>query len=105
MSYTNLILQDSPISVWNLSESSGADAYNDNFLSNSLYNGKYLPLDTQSRIERIKVPLVYGGGQCIKLVGNGIPSLTIPSMEKMSSVGSNYPSTLEFWIRLEKSKD
>jgi hypothetical protein len=105
MSYTNLILQDSPISVWNLSESSGADAYNDNFLSNSLYNGKYLPLDTQSRIERIKVPLVYGGGQCIKLVGNGIPSITIPSMEKMSSVGSNYPSTLEFWIRIEKSTD
>jgi hypothetical protein len=105
MSYTNLILQDSPISVWNLSEESGSIAYNDNFLSDSLYNGKYLPLDTQSRIERIKVPLVYSGGQCIKLVGNGISCLTIPSMDKMSSSGSNSPSTLEFWIRIEKSTE
>ena len=44
MSYTNLILQDSPISVWNLSEESGSIAYNDNFLGDSLYNGKYLPI-------------------------------------------------------------
>ena len=102
MSYTDLILQDSPVSVWNLSESSGTVASNDGFLLGSSYNGEYLG-SSGSNAKRIKVPLVYGGGQCIKLIGNDIPSLSIPSLNKMSSANRQYPSTLEFWLKISNS--
>jgi hypothetical protein len=102
MSYTDLILQDSPVSVWSLSESSGTVANNDGFLLGSSYNGTYLGT-SGANVKRVKVPLVYGGGQCIKLVGNNAASLRIPSLNKMSSANRQYSSTLEFWIKITNS--
>jgi hypothetical protein len=102
MSYTDLILQDSPVSVWNLSESSGTVATNDGFLLGNQYNGTYLG-SSGANVKRIKVPLVYGGGQCIKLIGNNVPSLRIPSLDKMSSANRQYASTLEFWLKITNS--
>jgi hypothetical protein len=102
MSYTDLILQDSPVSVWSLSESSGTSAQNDGFLLGDSYNGTYLG-SSGANVKRIKVPLVYGGGQCIKLIGNNVPSLRIPSLDKMSSANRQYASTLEFWLKITNS--
>ncbi len=102
MSYTDLILQDSPVSVWSLSETSGTFAQNDGFLLGDSYNGTYLG-SSGANVKRIKVPLVYGGGQCIKLVGNNVPSLRIPSLDKMSSANRQYASTLEFWLKITNS--
>ena len=102
MSYTSLILQDSPVSVWNLSESSGTVANNDGFLLGNSYNGTYLGT-SGANVKRVKVPIVYGGGQCIKLIGNNIASLSIPSLDKMSSANRQYSSTLEFWLKISNS--
>jgi len=102
MSYTDLILQDSPVSVWSLSESSGTSAQNDGFLLGDSYNGTYLG-SSGANVKRIKVPLVYGGGQCIKLIGNNVPSFKIPSLGKMSSANRQYASTLEFWLKITNS--
>jgi hypothetical protein len=102
MSYTDLILQDSPVSVWSLSETSGTSAQNDGFLLGDLYNGTYLG-SSGANVKRIKVPLVYGGGQCIKLIGNNVASLRIPSLDKMSSANRQYASTLEFWLKITNS--
>lgn len=102
MSYTDLILQDSPVSVWSLSETSGTSAKNDGFLLGDSYNGTYLG-SSGANVKRVKVPLVYGGGQCIKLIGNSIPSLSIPSLNKMSSANRQYSSTLEFWLKISNS--
>jgi hypothetical protein len=102
MSYTDLILQDSPVSVWNLSEASGTVANNDGFLLGNQYNGTYLGT-SGANVKRVKVPIVYGGGQCIKLIGNNIPSLSIPSLDKMSSANRQYSSTLEFWLKISNS--
>lgn len=102
MSYTDLILQDSPVSIWSLSETSGTSAQNDGFLLGDSYNGTYLGT-SGANIKRIKVPLVYGGGQSIKLIGNNIPSLKIPSLDKMSSANRQYASTLEFWLKITNS--
>jgi hypothetical protein len=102
MSYTDLILQDSPVSVWSLSEASGTSALNDGFLLGDSYNGTYLGT-SGANVKRIKVPLVYGGGQCIKLIGNNVASLRIPSLDKMSSANRQYASTLEFWIKITNS--
>jgi len=102
MSYTDLILQDSPVSVWSLSETSGTSAQNDGFLLGDSYNGTYLG-SSGANVKRIKVPLVYGGGQCIKLIGNNVPSFKIPSLGKMSSANRQYASTLEFWLKITNS--
>ena len=102
MSYTDLILQDSPVSVWSLSEPTGTVANNDGFLLGNQYNGTYLGT-SGANVKRVKVPIVYGGGQCIKLVGNNIASLSIPSLDKMSSANRQYSSTLEFWLKISNS--
>ena len=102
MSYTDLILQDSPVSVWNLSEASGTVANNDGFLLGNSYNGTYLGT-SGANVKRVKVPIVYGDGQCIKLIGNNIASLSIPSLDKMSSANRQYSSTLEFWLKISNS--
>jgi len=102
MSYTDLILEDSPVSVWSLNETSGTSVQNDKFLLGNSYNGTYLGA-SGANVKRIKVPLVYGGGQCIKLIENNVACLRIPSLDKMSSANRQYTSTLEFWLKITNS--
>lgn len=100
MSYSNLIQKDNPAIVWSLDETSGTIVNPDRFLYTIETGGSFYA-GTYSNIERIGFPLVYGGQQAIKILSNG--QVQVPSLDKLSIKDSRNDSSIEFWIKVDKS--
>lgn len=98
MSYSSLILKDSPICVWDLSETSGTTAKNEGFLKDSSFYGSY-----SSYMTRIRLPIVYAGTQCVRLDSETNYGVRVPSLDKMSNKNVRFSSSIEFWLKVESS--
>lgn len=106
MSYSALILKDSPQAIWALEETSGMVVKADAF-SGSDYNGQYYKDDENiDKFVRTGVPITFGGKVCIS--NNQLANFTmdrkifsIPSLKNLS-VSKKYKSfSLEFWMNLD----
>lgn len=101
MSYSNLIQQDSPAIVWSLDEDPtavGASVKSDNFLySDNTYDGDY----STSGLESVGFPIVYGGSKSVKINTDGY--IAVPSLNKMSIKDKGNSSSIEFWVKIDKT--
>ena len=106
MSYSALILNDSPECVWSLEEASGTSVNPFSFILDSSYIGEY----KSGKFLRSQIPIVYSGKTSI--CNNGAFTGTanystsnvmfdIPSIGKFSSETKNKSYTLEFWMNLD----
>jgi hypothetical protein len=103
MSYSALILKDSPEAVWSMDEVSGSVAYADAFINSETYNGQYY----SGKYSRSFIPITYGGKTCISSKGTYVSNystnnkiFSIPSLGKFSSQTRGSAHTLEFWMNL-----
>jgi len=106
MSYSTLIQKDSPAIFWSLDDTSGNVAMSDKFIVDAtgsrIYNGTYSTSITDSGdIQSIKFPIVFGEKSSIKLLNSA--TISIPSLDKMSLKDCGNSSSLEFWIKIEKT--
>jgi hypothetical protein len=109
MSYSSLILKDSPQAVWALEETSGLLVSSDSF-SGPDYNGTYYKdSGNVEKFVRTGVPITYGGKVCIS--NNQSADYTsdrrmfsIPSLKNLSSSKRYKPFTLEFWMNLDNNE-
>lgn len=108
MRYTDLILKDFPIAVYPLDETiSGNTTTNcysitDTSPSQNM-KGQYV-YNAGPKVINTGMPLVLGGEDASFLVPNsGNASLTIPRLNCFSSNSIYTDSTLEFWLKIEKS--
>ena len=100
MSYSNLIQQDSPAIVWSLNEdpTTTLAIKSDNFLySNGTYDGAY----SSTGLESVGFPIVYGGSKSIKINTGGY--IAVPSLNKMSIKDKGNSSSIEFWVKVDKT--
>ena len=106
MSYSALVLNDSPEAIWSLEEQSGTVVYPDAFIIDPNYNGSY----NSGKFLISKVPIVYSGKSSICNNGAFTGSANysadnkmfqIPSIGKFSSATKNKSYTLEFWMNLD----
>jgi hypothetical protein len=102
MSYSELIQKDNPTIVWSLDEDPfvSTTILPDRFLystgaGDSFYTGLY----SASSINSVKMPIVYGGKQSIKLQAG--ENFRVPSLDKMSIKDSRNSSSLEFWVKVD----
>lgn len=105
MSYSALILKDSPEAIWSMDELSGNIAYADAFINSETYNGAYVA----GKYTRSFIPITFGGKTCITSKGaytgaanysSSNKMFSIPSLGKFSSQTRGVPHTLEFWMNL-----
>lgn len=108
MRYTDLILKDFPIAVYPLDETisgtSNLPCYSvtDTSTSQSM-QGQYI-YNSGWKVENTGLPLVLGGSDSTILYPNsGNPSLKIPRLNCFSANSIYTDSTLEFWLKIEKS--
>jgi|694.fasta_scaffold08081_5 hypothetical protein len=101
MSYSALILKDSPEVFWDLNMNTGTTVKSDPFVSDSAYNG------TAFTFSRSAVPITYGGIACIQNNGSYTENyssnnkiFSIPSLGKFSSSTRGNFYSLEFWMNL-----
>jgi len=78
MSYSALILKDSPEVFWDLNMNTGTTVKSDPFVSDSAYNG------TAFTFSRSAVPITYGGIACIQ--NNGSYTENYSSNNKIFSI-------------------
>jgi hypothetical protein len=106
MSYSSLILNDSPECVWSLEETSGTSVNPFAFILDESYVGEY----KSEKFLRSQVPIVYSGKTSIcnngSFTGPANYSTSnvmfdIPSIGKFSSATRNKSYTLEFWMNLD----
>jgi len=103
MSYSALILKDSPEAIWSMDEVSGSTAYADSFINSETYNGTYI----SGKYTRSFIPITFGGKTCISSKGSYTDNyssnnkiISLPSLGKFSSQTRGVPHTLEFWMNL-----
>ena len=103
MSYSALILKDSPEAIWSMDEASGNVAYADAFINSETYNGTYVA----GKYTRSFIPITFGGKTCISSKGTYTATyssnnkiFSLPSLGKFSSQTRGVPHTLEFWMNL-----
>jgi hypothetical protein len=106
MSYSNLILTDSPECVWALEEASGTVVTPFSYILDEAYEGSY----NSGKYLVSKVPIVYSGKTSITNNGDFTGSanyssnnvmFSIPSIGKFSSATRGKSYTLEFWMNLD----
>ena len=106
MSYSSLILTDSPECVWSLDESSGSVVNPFKYVVDSSYEGSY----NSGKYLVSRVPIVYDGKTSITNNGAFTGSANyssdnvmfdIPSLGKFSSATRGKSYTLEFWMNLD----
>lgn len=106
MSYSSLILTDSPECVWSLDESSGTVVNPFKYVVDSAYEGSY----NSGKYLVSRVPIVYDGKTSIINNGDFTGSanyssdnvmFSIPSLGKFSSATRGKSYTLEFWMNLD----
>lgn len=108
MRYTDLILKDFPIAVYPLDEQiTGTSNYPCSSItdtSNSqTMNGEYI-YNAGWKAQNTGLPLVLGGEDSTYLLPNASsPSLKIPRLNCFSANSLYTDSTLEFWLKIEKS--
>lgn len=105
MSYSALILKDSPEVIWSMDEASGNIAYSDAFVNDANYNGSYI----SGKYSRSFIPITFGGKTCISSKGSYTGSanyttsnkmFSLPSLGKFAAQTRGVPHTLEFWMNL-----
>jgi hypothetical protein len=101
MSYSALILNDSPEVFWELNMESGSTVTSDGFANDSSYDG------TAFTYSKSSVPITYAGVACIQSSGSYVINyasdnkiFNIPSLGKFSSATRGNSYTLEFWMNL-----
>lgn len=101
MSYSALILKDSPEVFWDLNMTSGSVIRSDPFTSDDAYYG------TAFTFSKSRVPITYGGVACIQNSGSYTTNyssnnkiFSLPSLGKFSSATRGNPYSLEFWMNL-----
>lgn len=103
MSYINLIQKDNPTITWSLDEDPfvsttiSPDKYLHSTGNGLFYNGTY----SSDTINAVGLPIVYGGKQSIKLESG--QNIKVPSLDKMSLKDSRNSSSLEFWVKVDKT--
>ena len=108
MSYSALILKDSPEAIWSMDEVSGAIIYDDAFINSESYNG----LAAFNKYSRNFIPMTYGGKTCLSNKGSYTSNyltnnkiFSVPSLGKFSSQTRGSAHTLEFWMNLSISPE
>ena len=101
MSYSALILNDSPEVFWDLNMNTGTTVKSDPFVNDDAYDG------TAFTFSRSSVPITYGGVACIQNSGSYTTNyssnnkiFSIPSLGKFSSSTRGNFYSLEFWMNL-----
>jgi len=101
MSYSALILNDSPEVFWDLNMSDGDVVKSDPFTNDEAYHG------TAFTYSKSRVPITYGGVACIQNNGSYTANystnnkiFSIPSLGKFSSSTRGNAYSLEFWMNL-----
>lgn len=109
MSYSALILKDSPQAIWALEETSGLVVKADAF-AGSEYNGQYYKDESNvDKFIRTGVPITFGGKVCIS--NNQLANFTtdrrifsIPSFKNLSISKKYKTFSLEFWMNLDNNE-
>jgi len=111
MRYVDLIQKDGPLSIWPLDEnlfSATGDVVAKSITSygsDTSYNGTY-KYNSTIQVENKGMPLVLGGMAASYLKDNGSsPSLILPRGNAFTQKSIVLPSTLEFWLAIDKSTD
>lgn len=101
MSYSALILNDSPEVFWELNMEAGDIVTSDGFTNDTSYDGEAFTYSKSS------VPITYAGVACIHNNGSYTANYSsdnrifnIPSLGKFSSATRGNAYTLEFWMNL-----
>jgi hypothetical protein len=109
MSYSGLILKDSPQAVWELEEESGLLVLSDTFSGPDYHGTYYKDSGNVEKFVRTGVPITYGGKVCIS--NNQSADYTsdrrmfsIPSLKNLSSSKKFKAFSLEFWMNLDNNE-
>jgi len=106
MSYSALILNDSPECVWSLEEATGSTVSPFKYILDSGYEGSY----NAGKYLVSRIPIVYSGMTSIanngEFTGDANYSsdnlmFSVPSLGKFSSATRGKSYTLEFWMNLD----